>query len=412
MFFKRFLCCLTAVLFLSGSAAAARADSDIHCFSAEDFGDGTLTGICITQLPGADTGTVQLGSRTLRPGDILTAAQLEQLTFRCVPSQRDRQAAMTYLPIYDDRVDSAAVVTLQLPGREDQPPTAEDFVLETYKNLPNQGVLKARDPEGQALTYTVLRQPKRGTLELKEDGSFTYTPKKNKVGTDSFVYTATDPAGNVSREATVTLQILKPTAARQYTDTLGDSCRFAAEWLKNTGIFVGEQLDGQPCFRPEKTVTRGEFLTMLLRSLDIGVEEGALCAGYEDAPEWLKPYLAAAVRTGMLAGLPQWDAPALETGITGAEAALMLQNLMDLAVVNVAAPEVQEDPGAKEMSGGLEDTLPASAPAAPEDIALAVMADNGICLSRDAALTRAQAADILYRASCLADAAPGLTVLR
>ena len=82
-------------------------------------------------------------------------------------------------------------------------------------------------------------------MTIREDGSFLYTPKKNKVGTDSFTYTATDPAGKVSREATVTIQILKPTDNKQYADTTGTTCRFTAEWLRNTGLFVGEQIDGQ-----------------------------------------------------------------------------------------------------------------------------------------------------------------------
>ena len=37
------------------------------------------------------------------------------------------------------------------------------------------------------------------------------------MGVDSFVYTAADPAGKTSREATVTITILKPTEAAQYT---------------------------------------------------------------------------------------------------------------------------------------------------------------------------------------------------
>ncbi|MFR8332989.1 MAG: Ig-like domain-containing protein [Oscillospiraceae bacterium] len=45
---------------------------------------------------------------------------------------------------------------------------------------------------------------------MGEDGAFTHTPKKNKVGKDSFSFTATDEAGAVSNEATVTIEILKP----------------------------------------------------------------------------------------------------------------------------------------------------------------------------------------------------------
>ena len=211
---------------------------------------------------------------------------------------------------------------------------AEDHAAETYKNLPLTGRLKVTDPEGQAMTYTVIRQPKRGTLEIGEDGSFTYTPRKNKVGVDSFVYTATDPAGKVSREATVTVTILKPADRQQYQDTVGQDCRFAAEWMRHTGIFTGESLAEQNCFSPEKEVTRGEFVTMLVKTLELPVEEGLVYTGYTDEiPAWLQPYLAAAVRSGLTAGLENpevFDAGQL---ITTAEAAVMVANSLDLQEV-------------------------------------------------------------------------------
>ena len=103
------LLCLCAVLSLVGAALAAEVDCDgIYCFQSEDFSeDAALTGICITGLPDAETGTVLLGSRVLRPGDILTAEQVEQMTFRPLRSEEDRQAQVTYLPIYADRVEAA-----------------------------------------------------------------------------------------------------------------------------------------------------------------------------------------------------------------------------------------------------------------------------------------------------------------
>ena len=173
-------------------------------------------------------------------------------------------------------------MSIAVIGRQDQAPVAEDSALETYRNLPNEAMLKVRDPEGKALTYTVTRTPKRGDVVIREDGSFIYTPRKNKVGIDSFTYTAADPAGNVSREATVTVTVLKPSSNRPYTDTAGKSCRFAAEWMKNTGIFISENINGNGCFQPEKQVSRGDFLTMLVGALDIPLEEDAAYTGYRD----------------------------------------------------------------------------------------------------------------------------------
>jgi hypothetical protein len=168
-------------------------------------------------------------------------------------------------------------------------------------------------------------------VTIAQNGSFTYTPRKNKVGIDSFVYTATDPAGKVSREATVTINILKPTDTAQYSDTKGSSCRFTAEWMKNSGIFQGEVLDGNLCFNPDQEVTRGEFVTMLVKALELEAQPDITLTGYtDDIPDWLKPYLAAAVRSGLTADLPDQQTFGANDPITGNEAAAMLCIALDL----------------------------------------------------------------------------------
>ncbi len=344
MFPKRLFCLfllLCTLLGAAGPAAAAQVESGtVYCFTPADFDpEENLTGICITDLPKAE-GILTLGTRILQPGDILTAEQVAQMTFHPLGTETDRETAVGYLPIFEDRVAEESSLTLSILGKEDKAPVAEDLAAETYKNLPLTGKLKVTDPEGKALTFTVIRQPKRGTLEIKEDGSFTYTPKKNKVGVDSFIFTATDPAGKVSREATVTVTILKPSDAKQYQDTIGQDCRFAAEWMRNTGIFTGENLAEQSCFSPQKEVTRGEFVTMLVKTLEIPVDEGLVYTGYTDEiPVWLQPYLAAAVRSGLTAGLSHPEVFEAGAVITTAEANLMVANGLDLAEVFAGAAD-------------------------------------------------------------------------
>lgn len=384
-YFCLFLACF-CVLGLAVPVLGAEVDCDAaYCFSAGDFtsGEEPLAGICITGLPESNTGTVMLGSRVLRCGDILTSQQVEQMTFQPLLTQEDKAAEVTYLPIFEDRVEPAAVMTLSIRGKEDKAPVAQDSAVETYKNVSNDGKLLASDPEEQPLTYTLVRQPRRGSVELREDGTFTYTPKKNKVGVDSFTFTAADPAGNVSREATVTVQILKPVDAMQYRDTAAADCRFAAEWLRSTGLFAGEQVGGELCFQPEKTVSRGEFLSMLVNLLEIPVEE-------VDAPDWVQPYLDAAVRSGLVSG---WDAEsfAMSEAVTGAEAAVALQNALDLSA------------GHEEMTYG--EDVPSWAATS-----LAVMAANGVELEANAPMTRGQMAQVLYQVSRMAVGAPGTMV--
>lgn len=399
MFRKRLICMMVlacCLLGIAGGATAKEVECDsVYCFTMEDFAqEEELVGICITGLPEADTGTVMLGSRVLRTGDILTAGQVTQMTFSPLRTETDQTAVVTYLPIFKNRVAPAATATLSIRGKQDNAPIAEDSAVETYKNLPNEGTLKVSDPEGQAMTYSLTRNPRRGSVELRADGTFLYTPKKNKVGVDSFTFTATDPAGNVSREATVTVNILKPGSSAQYTDTVGSSCRFAAEWMKNTGLFVGEQIGGQSCFRPSQPVSRGEFITMMVKSLNIPLDEDAAFTGFtDDAPAWLRPYLAAAMRAGLTAGIPLNDQSALgvDETVTGAEAAVMLQNALDLSV----STNTEEK----------DENVPQWAATA-----LAAMAESGISLNAADQLNRGQVAQLLYQVSTLAADAPGLSM--
>lgn len=410
MFRVRFVCLLLALVCLvclGTGVLAAEVDCDAtYCFSSTDFSqDDSLAGVCITQLPEASTGTVMLGSRVIRTGDILTADQLAQMTFSPLRTEQDQDAVVTYLPIYSNRVEPSSTMTISIRGKEDKAPVAQDSAMETYKNLPNQAQLKASDPEGEALTYTLVRKPKRGEVTINEDGSFLYTPKKNKVGVDSFTYTAADPAGNVSRVATVTIQILKPTDAKQYTDTVGKPCRFTAEWMRNTGLFVGEQVAGQSCFYPEKTVSRGEFLTMVVKALDIPTEDATYTAIPEDTPDWLKPYLAAAMRSGLTAGWPETESGSFqaEQPITGAEAAVMLQNALDLTI----SQNTMESAAADTLSDNAQEDIPAWA-----SVSLTAMRDNGISLNAADPMTRGDVAQVMYQISHLAIDAPGMSVIR
>ncbi|MCD7859186.1 MAG: Ig-like domain-containing protein [Firmicutes bacterium] len=293
---KKLLCLFAAAcLLLPCGALAAEVDSDsVYCFTESDFSEDSLQGICILSLPDASAGTVMLGSRVLRSGDILTAEQITQMTFVPRETPLDTEAVVTYLPIYESYVAPSASLTISVWGKKNEAPVAEDSAIETYKNLENTGTLKATDPEGEALTYTLIRAPKRGTVTLNADGTFTYTPKKNKVGVDSFTYTATDPAGNVSREATVTITILKPTDSTQYSDTEGSENRFAAEWMKNTGLFIGETIGGSLCFQEDKTVSKGEFITMVMKALELPVT--TLAEGKSD--DWSAASVAAMNENG------------------------------------------------------------------------------------------------------------------
>ena len=90
--------------------------------------------------------------------------------------------------------------------RDDAYSVQEDLSLEITAE---QGVLtNDNDIDGDAITATLVDAPSHGTLEFQEDGSFSYQPKANFSGTDSFTYRisdlidTTESVGNVILEVT------------------------------------------------------------------------------------------------------------------------------------------------------------------------------------------------------------------
>jgi VCBS repeat-containing protein len=57
------------------------------------------------------------------------------------------------------------------------------------------------------LVSTVVTAPAHGTVTLAADGSYRYTPDPGYTGTDSFTYLVTDPAGDVSAPALITVTV-------------------------------------------------------------------------------------------------------------------------------------------------------------------------------------------------------------
>ena len=67
--------------------------------------------------------------------------------------------------------------------------------------------LSGSDEEGDSLSFTVLSQPKNGTLSGTAP-ALTYSPNANYSGSDSFSYKANDGAAD-SNTATVTINVIK-----------------------------------------------------------------------------------------------------------------------------------------------------------------------------------------------------------
>ena len=80
----------------------------------------------------------------------------------------------------------------------------------TALNVGAPGVLgNDRDPDGDPITAALQRAPANGTVDLRANGSFTYTPRAGFFGIDSFDYRASDGPGN-GNVATVSIAVAAP----------------------------------------------------------------------------------------------------------------------------------------------------------------------------------------------------------
>ncbi|MEG0875679.1 MAG: Ig-like domain-containing protein [Oscillospiraceae bacterium] len=219
-------------------------------------------------------------------------------------------------------------------------PIAENLELSTYREVSVGGQLKASDPDGDVLEFEVTTKPTKGTVVVKDDGSFVYTPADGKRGRDYFGFKAMDNSGNASAEATVIIKIEKQKTKLSYSDMDGNSAHCAAIALAEKEIFVGECIGGQNVFNPDAPVTRGEFLAMCLKLTDFDILSGVITTGFADddaIPGYLKPYVSTALLTGVINGYTDGINTAVFNGdniISYPEAAVMLNKTLNLTDVS------------------------------------------------------------------------------
>lgn len=340
------LSCAAALCLTAFAADGETLGRDEYCFSTEDFATGEvpeLDGIFVTAVPEDGVATVCLGDRIIRPGDVLTREALDRL--RLWPGcQENCDAVFAYQPVFGGALGEKTQLTIRIQSGKNEAPRAIEQDFETYKNIANDGVLTGTDPENAQLTFQLVEKPKRGTVKLEANGAYLYTPDKNKVGEDSFTFTVTDEAGNVSSPARVNIRILKPSEASAFADMEGNPDAYEAMWLCEEKLSGGRNIAGTLCFCPEDSVSRIEFLVMAMELMEVPVDGKLTISGFTDAKDaapWVQPYLAAAMQRGLVKGEVQ------ETGlmfrpndpVTGREAAVMLQNILKLPVPAAAMEE-------------------------------------------------------------------------
>lgn len=273
-------------------------------------------------------------------------------------------------------------------------PIAKNQEIRAYRGVAYTGTLEAVDNEGGALSFAVTEQPGKGALELSEEGLFVYTPGQNKAGKDSFTFTATDEEGHVSAPARVSIRISRTESGVHYSDTDGSAAATAAVDLAERGVFVGAKVGDEYFFEPERSVTRGEFITMAMAAAGLEGADVSVTGFCDDAsiPAWARGYAAAALRSGILRGVSTAEGVACRAtdDMTLEQAAAMLNRILDVTDVDLGI-DVEEPAWCAQAVANLES--------------VSIVPSGGFARAQmQKPLSRAEAAELLSAAMTLLDA--------
>jgi len=136
-------------------------------------------------------GTVFPTSGTVRPPYPATGS----LTYRPDPDYTGVDQIVITCDDGQGGTDSVTIEITILPVND--PPVASDSEATTQEETPLSLTLTASDPDGDALTYSILAGPSNGTIREFDPatGGFLYTPDTDYNGPDSFAFRACDSGG-------------------------------------------------------------------------------------------------------------------------------------------------------------------------------------------------------------------------
>lgn len=224
-------CTYTAPHTASGSDTFTYTASDGDLTSAP----ATVTITITNQAPAADARSVAVARQTATPiplsgsdanGDPLTFAVAtgpakgtldcgdDSCTYTSNPGAGGADS-FTYTASDGDLTSAPATVSIALAGSGS---TALPQSLDAPRGVATPITLTGGDPDGDDLTYDVVDQPAKGSLDCTgtDRSECTYTASPGTTGTDSFTFSTTDADGT-SEPATVTITITNqaPVASAQ-----------------------------------------------------------------------------------------------------------------------------------------------------------------------------------------------------
>ena len=395
-----------AILAQQNTMAKAGVTGEDIDFAANDFeralNVSSIDSITVTKLPDRSDGILYLGGSEVLAGQTVSRANIPYLTFVFM-SEDITDSAFCFSTNHGAYELECALYRLEYENRVPVVSSVSDTVISvsTYKDISVYGQLDAYDPDGDEMKFEIVSYPQNGLLTMTNisTGTYKYTPVDGFTGSDRFRYVAVDRYGNYSDAVWVNLTVSQPKSTLVYSDLKESTAHVAAISMTERGVMASSELGGNYYFYPSAEVTRAEFLTMAMKTMGIqasGENQKTVFADDGDIPNDLRGYINTAQKLGYVCGKLNESGELVfcpnET-ITRYEAAVMLYNMSEVVELPVIQPLFVD-----------ADTVPVWAKDAVYSMTVSgVLSIQKGYISANAGVTRAQAAEMLYKLDLLKD---------
>jgi len=321
-------------------------------FTEEDFRNvsslDTIESVTLTSLPVPTEGVLYLGSVPASVNQEIAGENLDALHF--VPANGASSGSFTFSYDNECTINCNMIITDQV-NFEPLTNQADVCRVWTQKDITCWGTLNAYDPEGDALIFEIVQAPRKGLLVMTDEshGDFRYTPYVGCSGKDTFTYRVRDSYGNYSAEAEAEVNISGNSARLVFADMSEHWAHSAAIEMVSEGIMDYETVSGMAVFSPDETVTREDFLVMVVKALGYEGDADEVQTVFADDSEIEtanKEFVDIAYKAGIIRGSESNGQLCFmpKNAITRAEAAVIMNNIIGAEVpVNVSAFSDIED---------------------------------------------------------------------
>ena len=306
-------------------------------FSEEDFTKAVgaeVDSITVTSLPLSSDGVLMYNGCEVVANQTISSGGLSALKF--VPRGNTKTGSFRFKACgeyttecilrYTDTVNLAPSAAL----------SEDDIAVWTQCDITYCGNLAGSDPEGDGISFEVVKQPEKGVVNLNDKigGGYTYTPCDGMTGKDTFTYVVRDEWGHYSDEATVIVTVDKAACELVFADMDG-------HWAHNAALVMASEnamnlrSDGDIIyFDADEMITREEFVVAVMKILGAGEIEpkATVFADNDEITESASGYISRAYSLDIIKGIEKDGKMYFEpTGtISRADAAVVLNKIIGI----------------------------------------------------------------------------------